>query len=200
VQYTFIALADRVCRVCRSLPTGRQVSRAFCGCPSENKGCGRILPTCNTEAIGKISAIVAARRHAAVLVDQPAWHLSEHLILPDNITIRPLDRMHDTWLSDHVFTCYDNLVVVSLGSQQLAKSLRVRLPRPAASGDAKQIARSPLPLSHRSAHPVQTSGQNLSHRDTPAAAELGTAAMRPGCLGGGRGWVQVDRLAHAANS
>ena len=63
-------------------------------CPSEGKGCGLILPACNTEAmtlhLAEISYKVAAGRHAAVLVDQAAWHLSGHLVVPDNITILPL--------------------------------------------------------------------------------------------------------------
>jgi hypothetical protein len=95
---------------------------------SEGKGCGLILPACNTEAmtlhLAEISTKVAAGRHAAVLVDQAAWHLSGHLVVPDNITILPLPAkcpelnpqenvwqfMRDNWLSNRVFTCYDNLV------------------------------------------------------------------------------------------
>ncbi len=40
--------------------------------------------------LAEISTKVAAGRHAAVLVDQAAWHLSGHLVVPDNITILPL--------------------------------------------------------------------------------------------------------------
>ena len=74
--------------------------------------------------LAEISTKVAAGRHAAVLVDQAAWHLSGHLVVPDNITILPLPAkcpelnpqenvwqfMRDNWLSNRVFTCYDNLV------------------------------------------------------------------------------------------
>ena len=97
-------------------------------CPNEGKGCGLILPACNTEAmtlhLAAISAKVAAGRHAALLVDQAAWHLSQHLVVPDNITIVPLpakcpelnpqenvwEFMRDNWLSNRVFTYYDNIV------------------------------------------------------------------------------------------
>ena len=73
--------------------------------------------------LAAISAKVAAGRHAALLVDQAAWHLSQHLVVPDNITIVPLpakcpelnpqenvwEFMRDNWLSNRVFT-YDNIV------------------------------------------------------------------------------------------
>ena len=71
-----------------------------------------------------ISAAVAPGRHAALLLDQAGWHLSAKLIVPDNITIVPLPAkcpelnpqenvwqfIRDNWLSNRVFTSYDNLV------------------------------------------------------------------------------------------
>ena len=45
---------------------------------------GLVLPWCNTEAmtlhLAEISAQVAPGRHAALLVDQAGWHLSERLV------------------------------------------------------------------------------------------------------------------------
>ncbi len=97
-------------------------------CPEQGKGAGLILPWCNTEAmnlhLAAISAEVATGRHAALLLDQAGWHLSQRLVVPDNITIGPLPAkcpelnpqeniwqfMRDNWLSNRVFTCYDNLV------------------------------------------------------------------------------------------
>jgi len=97
-------------------------------CPKEGKSAGLILPWCNTEAMNlhldAISAEVAPGRHAALLLDQAGWHLSQRLVVPDNITIVPLPAkcpelnpqeniwqfMRDNWLSNRVFTCYDNLV------------------------------------------------------------------------------------------
>jgi len=97
-------------------------------CPKEGKAAGLILPWCNTEAmnlhLAVISAEVAPGRHAALLLDQAGWHLSAQLVVPDNITIVPLPAkcpelnpqeniwqfMRDNWLSNRIFTGYDNLV------------------------------------------------------------------------------------------
>src|SRR6185437_2168652 len=52
-------------------------------CPKEGKCAGLILPWCNTEAmslhLAAISAKIAAGGHAALLVDQAGWHLSDKL-------------------------------------------------------------------------------------------------------------------------
>jgi transposase len=71
-----------------------------------------------------ISAEVAPRRHAVLLVDQAGWHLTPRLIVPDNISIVPLPAkcpelnpqenvwqfMRDNWLSNRIFISYDNIV------------------------------------------------------------------------------------------
>ena len=71
-----------------------------------------------------ISEKVAPGRHAALLLDQAGWHLSAHLVVPDNITIVALPPkcpelnpqenvwqfLRDNWLSNRVFTSYDNLL------------------------------------------------------------------------------------------
>ena len=71
-----------------------------------------------------ISAEVAPRRHAVLLVDQAGWHLTPRLIVPDNISIVPLpakcpelnpqenvwEFMRDNWLSNRIFISYDNIV------------------------------------------------------------------------------------------
>jgi len=115
-------------------------------CPKDGKAAGLILPWCNIEAMGlhlaAISAKVAPGRHAALLLDQAGWHMSDQLAVPSNITIVPLPArrpelnpqenvcarlakgsgrrsrmewqdegfMRDNWLSNRVFTCYDNIV------------------------------------------------------------------------------------------
>jgi transposase len=72
----------------------------------------------------EISHAVAPGSHAVVLLDQAGWHLSADLTVPDNITILPLPAkcpelnpveniwqfMRDNWLSNRVFTSYDNIV------------------------------------------------------------------------------------------
>ena len=87
-----------------------------------------MLPWCNTEAmtlhLAEISARVAPERHAALLVDQAGWHLSERLVVPANITIvllpakcpelNPQENvwqfMRDNCLSNRVFTSYTDIV------------------------------------------------------------------------------------------
>ena len=97
-------------------------------CPAEGKAVGLIMPWCNTEAmnlqLAAISEKVAPDRHAALLLDQAGWHLTPQLVVPANISIVPLpakcpelnpqenvwEFMRDNWLSNRIFTCYDNLV------------------------------------------------------------------------------------------
>ena len=71
-----------------------------------------------------ISESVAPGWHAALLVDQAGWHISAQLVVPHNITIVALPPkcpelnpqenvwqfLRDNWLSNRVFTSYDNLV------------------------------------------------------------------------------------------
>jgi hypothetical protein len=54
--------------------------------------------------LAAISAKVAPGRHAALLVDQAAWHMSPRLAMPANITIVPLpakcpelNRQENVW-------------------------------------------------------------------------------------------------------
>ena len=63
--------------------------------------------------LAAISAKVATGAHAALLVDQAGWHLSEQLVVPGNVSIIPLPAkrpelnpqenisqfMRDNWLS-----------------------------------------------------------------------------------------------------
>jgi hypothetical protein len=97
-------------------------------CPKHGKAAGLVLPRCNTEAmtlhLAEISARVAPGCHAVLVVDQAGWHLSAGLVVPANITIVPLPAkcpelnpqenvwqfLRDNWLSNRVFTSYDNIV------------------------------------------------------------------------------------------
>lgn len=97
-------------------------------CPKQGKAAGLILPWCNTEAmtlhLNAISAAVAPEQHAVLLVDQAGWHTSAKLAMPANITLVPLPAkcpelnpqenvwqfMRENWLSNRVFTSYDDLV------------------------------------------------------------------------------------------
>ena len=105
-------------------------------CPEQGKpvlsevegGAGLVLPFCNTETmslhLAEISLAVAPGAHAVVLVDQAGWHTTGKLDLPGNITIialpakcpelNPVENiwqfMRENWLSNRVFTSYDNIV------------------------------------------------------------------------------------------
>lgn len=74
--------------------------------------------------LAELSAKVALGRHALLLVDQAGWHMSAKLVIPGNITIVALPAkspelnpqenvwafMRDNWLSNRVFTRYDDIV------------------------------------------------------------------------------------------
>ena len=97
-------------------------------CPGEGKGAGLVMPFCDTEAMQahlvEISAMVAQHAHAVLILDKAGWHLSGALVVPDNITLLPLPPrspelnpveniwqfMRDNWLSNRVFTGYDDIV------------------------------------------------------------------------------------------
>jgi transposase len=97
-------------------------------CREGGKGAGLVLPWCNTEAMGlhlrAIAEKVASGHHAALLVDQAGWHMTDNLPVPPNITLIPLPAkcpelnpqenvwqfMRDNWLSNRVFQSYDAIV------------------------------------------------------------------------------------------
>jgi transposase len=86
------------------------------------------MPFCDTEAmqahLAEISATVAPDAHAVLLLDQAGWHFAGALVVPGNITLLPLPPrspelnpvenvwqfMRDNWLSNRVFTGYDDIV------------------------------------------------------------------------------------------
>jgi transposase len=94
-------------------------------CPAQGKAVGLILPWCNTEAmnlqLAAISAKVEPLRHAMLLLDQAAWHMTPTLDMPSNISNIPLpakcpelNPQENVWqyirLSYRVFPGYENLV------------------------------------------------------------------------------------------
>jgi transposase len=74
--------------------------------------------------LAELSTRIEPGRHAVLLLDQAGWHISERLAVPSNITIVALpakcpelnpqenvwEFMRDNWLSNRVFTSYDNIV------------------------------------------------------------------------------------------
>ena len=97
-------------------------------CPKEGKTANLVLPWCNIETMDRHLAEIATHvkpgAHAAVLLDQAGWHTSKRLKVPDNITLVPLpakcpelnpqenvwEFMRDNWLSNRVFSSYENIV------------------------------------------------------------------------------------------
>lgn len=97
-------------------------------CPKQGKGAGLVLPLCNTAAMNlhliEIAKEVAPGKHAVLLVDQAGWHMSKKLVVPTNITLMPLPAkcpelnpvenlwqfMRDNWLSNRIFTSYENIL------------------------------------------------------------------------------------------
>ena len=86
------------------------------------------MPRCDTEAmnlyLAEIATQIAPGAHAAILLDQAGWHLSRKLEVPANITLIPLPAkcpelnpqenvwqfMRENWLSNRVFTSYQQIV------------------------------------------------------------------------------------------
>ena len=72
----------------------------------------------------EISLAVDPGAHAVLMLDQAGWHTSAKLDVPDNITLLPLpprspelnpvetiwQYMRGNWLSNRVFTSYDDIV------------------------------------------------------------------------------------------
>jgi len=85
-------------------------------------------PECNIEAmnlhLAEIASNVAKGAHAAVVLDQAGWHVSDKLVVPPNITLVPLppkcpelnpienvwQYMRQYWLSNCIFNTHHDIV------------------------------------------------------------------------------------------
>lgn len=114
-----------------SAPSDQRTASAYIFgaiCPQDGKTANLVLPWCNIEAmdlhLAEIATHVKPGAHAAVLLDQAGWHTSRRLTVPDNITLVPLpakcpqlngqenvwDFMRQNWLSNRIFSSYQNIV------------------------------------------------------------------------------------------
>lgn len=63
-------------------------------CPANGKAAGLVMPKANTEGmqyhLKVISESVTLGKHAVLVVDKAAWHLTGKLEVPENISIVPL--------------------------------------------------------------------------------------------------------------
>ncbi|PYD77952.1 IS630 family transposase (plasmid) [Komagataeibacter sucrofermentans] len=100
-------------------------------CPEKGAAAGLVLPVCNLHGmqlhLAEISRTVAQGAHAVLIVDQAAWHTSQKLDVPYNITILPLPPrapelnpvenlwqfLRNTWLSNRIFRTYDDIVDIA---------------------------------------------------------------------------------------
>ena len=90
---------------------------------------GAICPAlCNTEAmnlhLAEIARAVAPGAQGVLLMDQAGWHITDALVMPDNLSIIPLPAkcpelnpveniwqfMRDNWLSNRIFGSYTEIV------------------------------------------------------------------------------------------
>nr|KIS30190.1 transposase [Novosphingobium sp. P6W] len=77
-----------------------------------------------SDSTHQIALVAAQRAHAVVLMDEAGWHMTDKLDVPDNISIvalppkcpelNPVENirqfMRDNWLSNRVFTSYENII------------------------------------------------------------------------------------------
>ncbi len=76
-----------------------------------------------TQHLVEIARHVDEGAHAVLIMDQAGWHMSNNLVVPENITILPLPPkspelnpvenlwhfMRGNWLSNRVFKSYDDI-------------------------------------------------------------------------------------------
>ncbi|BCH67832.1 transposase (plasmid) [Agrobacterium vitis] len=97
-------------------------------CPKLGKAAALVMPWCDTYAMTQHLAEIARHvddgAHAILIMDQAGWHMSNTLVVPDNITILPLPPkspelnpvenlwhfMRENWLSNRIFKSYDDIV------------------------------------------------------------------------------------------
>ena len=86
------------------------------------------MPYANPEAMQKhlaeIGVMVDPGAHAVLMLDQAGWHMSNHLVVPANITLLPLpplspelnpveniwQYLRQNWLSNRIFENDDDIV------------------------------------------------------------------------------------------
>ncbi len=97
-------------------------------CPARGKGAAIASPWVNTDAmqahVDEIARNVAPGAHAVLIMDRAAWHTTNALAMPDNITpillpsrapeLNPVENiwqyMRANWLSNRVFESYDDII------------------------------------------------------------------------------------------
>jgi transposase len=101
-------------------------------CPQHGKAAALVMPWCDTHAMNRhlieIARNVTEDGHAIPILDQAGWHMSNNLVVPENITILPLPPkspelnpveniwqfMRDNWLSNRIFKSYEDTFPITL--------------------------------------------------------------------------------------
>jgi putative transposase len=96
--------------------------------PAKGKAAGLVMPYANTEAmqehLAEIGVMVDPGAHAVLMLDQAGWQMSNHLVVPANITLLPLpprspelnpveniwQYLRQNWLSNRIFENYHDIV------------------------------------------------------------------------------------------
>lgn len=100
-------------------------------CPKHGTGAAVVMPHANTQAmqhhLDEIARNLAPKAHALVILDQAAWHTTEKLRIPDNLSLLPLppkspelNPVENVWqflrqnkLSNRIFGSYDAIVTTA---------------------------------------------------------------------------------------
>lgn len=120
-------------------------------CPERAVGAGLVMPHANIETMNlhlvEISKAVTAGAHAALILDGAGWHVSDKLIVPDNISLvrlppyapelNPIENvwayLRGTKLAHRLFNSYDDIVDACcdawnsfLADQKIVQSITTR--------------------------------------------------------------------------
>jgi hypothetical protein len=100
-------------------------------CPARGTGAAIVMPHADTRAmqhhLDEIARLVRPKAHALLVLDQAAWHTTEKLRLPDNLSLLPLppkspelNPVENVWqflrqnkLSNRIFDGYEAVVAAA---------------------------------------------------------------------------------------
>jgi hypothetical protein len=100
-------------------------------CPARGAGAAIVMPHANSQAmqhhLDEIARLVRPKAHALMILDQAAWHTTEKLRIPDNLSLLPLppkspelNPVENVWqflrqnkLSNRIFDGYEAIVTAA---------------------------------------------------------------------------------------
>jgi transposase len=99
-------------------------------CPTKGKAVALVMPKANSESmqhhLDLIAAAITAGKHAVLVVDRAAWHVTEKLLIPANLSLLPLppyspelnpveqiwQQLRQSHWANRCFKNYDDIVEV----------------------------------------------------------------------------------------